>query len=113
MSRGPKPAKSKIESKPPMARKSAKNDGSRVRDLEKRLAEALQRETKALEQFKTRDRELGEARDQQTATSEILRVIASSPTTLQQVLDAIAANAARVCGAYDATLLLREGDAVR
>ena len=40
MGRGPKPAKSK-EAKPPVARKSPKNDGAKVRDLEKRLAEAL------------------------------------------------------------------------
>src|SRR5262252_3352254 len=40
MRRGPKPAKSKGESKPSVARKSPKDDAARVRDLEKRLAEA-------------------------------------------------------------------------
>jgi hypothetical protein len=39
MRRGPKPAKSKA--KPPVARKSPKDDGERVRDLEKRLAEEV------------------------------------------------------------------------
>jgi GAF domain-containing protein/anti-sigma regulatory factor (Ser/Thr protein kinase) len=57
--------------------------------------------------------ELTEALEQQTATSEILRVISSSPTNLQPMLDAIATNAARVCGAYDAEVFLREGDLVR
>ena len=74
MGRGPKPAKSK-EAKPSVARKSPKNEGSRVHDLEKRLAEAV-------EQLQTRDRELVEALEQQTATGEILRVIDRKSTRL-------------------------------
>jgi transcriptional regulator with GAF, ATPase, and Fis domain len=54
--------------------------------------------------------ELKESLEQQTATSEILGVIASSPTDLQPVLDAIAQRAARVCGSDDATIRLLEGD---
>ena len=54
--------------------------------------------------------ELKELLEQQTATSEILGVIASSPTDLQPVLDAIAQSAARVCGSDDATIRLLEGD---
>src|SRR5262249_35837652 len=57
--------------------------------------------------------ELKEALEQQTATSEILGVIASSPTEIQPVLDAIAASAARVCSADDATLRLVEGNVLR
>ena len=55
-------------------------------------------------------RELTEALEQQTATSEILGVIASSPTNIQPVLDTIAKNAARVCGSYDALIRLVEGN---
>ena len=57
--------------------------------------------------------ETKEALDRQTATADILRVIASSPTELQPVLDSIATNAALVCEAYDAVVFLREGDHVR
>ncbi|HKD24597.1 MAG TPA: GAF domain-containing protein, partial [Xanthobacteraceae bacterium] len=57
--------------------------------------------------------ELNESLEQQTATSEILGVIASSPTDIQPVLDTIAENAARVCGSYDAVIRLVEGSVLR
>ena len=50
--------------------------------------------------------ELKEALEQQTATSEILGVIASSPTEIQPVLDAIVRNAARLCGGDEAKIRL-------
>src|SRR6266487_1046549 len=92
MRRGAKPTKSKAKGKPPAARKSLRNDGSRVRDLERRLAQAL---------------------EQQTATSEILRVIASSPTDVEPVLMTVAERAARLCDANDALIFRKEGNGLR
>ena len=63
-----------------------------------------------LEQY---SRELAEAREQQTATSEVLRVISGSPGDLRPVFEAILANAARLCEAEFSNLLLAEGDAFR
>src|SRR4029453_7094389 len=57
--------------------------------------------------------ELKESLEQQTATSEILRVIASSPTDIQPVLDVVAENAARLCDAVDGVVGRREGDELR
>jgi signal transduction histidine kinase len=64
-------------------------------------------------EIQERNRELTEALEQQTATSEILRIISSSPTNLQPVLDAVAENAARLCDAEDAVLFRLDGKFLR
>ena len=65
------------------------------------------------EQVSTLTRELREALEQQTATSEILGVIAASPTNIQPVLEAIAESACQLCEAYDSAIFLREGERLR
>jgi GAF domain-containing protein len=64
-------------------------------------------------ELQARNRDLTEALEQQTATSEILGVIASSPTDIQPVLDAVAASAVRLCAAEDASIRLIVGDLLR
>ncbi len=62
-------------------------------------------------QAKTRD--LTEALTYQTGSSNILRVIASSPTDVGPVLKAIVESACELCEAYDAVVLLKDGDDLR
>ena len=54
------------------------------------------------EQLQAKTEDLSESLEQQTATSEVLRVIASSPTVIEPVLQAIVESAAKLCDAYDA-----------
>jgi two-component system, NtrC family, sensor kinase len=60
-----------------------------------------------------RTRQLTEALEQQTATSEVLKVISSSPGELEPVFNAMLANATRICEATIGTLYLREGSGFR
>ena len=71
-------------------------------------------------QLDQRTRELAEARknlaeahEQQTATSEVLRVISSSSGELAPVFESLLASAKHLCGAEFGIILLREGDGFR
>jgi len=75
-----------------------------------RLFTELQARNAELQESNTR---VSEALEQQTATADILRVIASSPTDVQPVLDAVAQRAAHLCDTYLAAVALVEGDVLR
>jgi signal transduction histidine kinase len=69
--------------------------------------------SRLFEALEQRNGDLSEALEQQTATADILRVIASSPTDLQAVLLAVVERAARLSGSPDTFLELRDGDDMR
>jgi GAF domain-containing protein len=86
---------------------------ARIAALEKRLRAATRALARKAADAEALARELGETRTRQAATAEILAIIASSPTDVQPVLNAVAASAARLCGAIDSLVFRVDGDTIR
>ena len=69
--------------------------------------------TRLLNELRQRTADLSEALDQQTATSEVLKVISSSPSDLRPVFQSMLENSVRICEAKFGQMFLCEGDKVR
>jgi len=105
MGRRAKPVKGKADATRPLAGWAPKDEGARVRDLEKRLAESLEREAGAV-------RREAEAQEQQAATAEILRVISASPSDVSPVFRAIVRSATQLCDATFGTVFRFDGELI-
>src|SRR6478736_6143991 len=70
-------------------------------------------DTDLKKEIATLRRELAEALERQTATSEVLQVISSTPGDLEPVFQSLLENATRVCGAKFGTMNLLEGEIIR
>ena len=91
-------------------RKASPAKGRKTAKTKRRIAPAATRAKRRSLSGPRQD--LKEAREQQAATAEILKVIASSPSDVQPVFEAIASSANRLIGGFSTAVMRYDGDAV-
>src|SRR5215831_14421967 len=95
-----------------MSRKGAKSRTS-ITGLRSKTTKAITRINRIREPRSDLEKKLAEALEREAATSDVLQIISSSPGDLQPVFETILANATRICEAKFGSMYLTERDAVR
>jgi GAF domain-containing protein len=97
----------------PVVKSSVAEQAQMIAELRQQIAALSHGQQLTAKELQDCRRQLAEALEQQTATSEVLRVIASSPTELQPVLDSLIANAVKLSGATMGHIRQVEGEFYR
>src|SRR4029453_5822133 len=96
----------------PVVKTSVAEQAQTIAELRHKVAALSKGQETTARELQDCRRQLAEALEYQTATSEVLGIISRSPTDVQPVLDAIVESGARVWGIDGVVLRLRKGDSL-